>query len=84
MGHRKYLSYGHRLRHGRHDREFGQKKASRLPVRTTADFWKRRWRSVKRKEIPIKQAEVKAKSIFYKLPYYKVCISHISACITVH
>ena len=72
MGHRKYLPYGHRLRHPHHDRAYGRKKAGRPPVRTTVEYWRKRWRLVKTKEITIKQAGVKAKSIFHKLPYYKV------------
>lgn len=72
MGHRKYLPYGNKYRHPQHDRAYGKKNAGRPPVRTTAEFWWRRWQLVKSKEISKKDAGVKAKSIFYKLPYYKV------------
>lgn len=72
MGHRKYLPYNHKLCHPHHDRAFGKKRAGMLPVRTTTKYWWKRWKLVKSKEIPKKDAGVKARSIFYKLPYYKV------------
>lgn len=73
-GYRKYLPYGHRLRHPRYNATYGQKSAGQLPQkeRPNAQFWLHQLELVKDGKIDKKSAGVKRKSIFHLLPYYKV------------
>jgi hypothetical protein len=73
-GYRKYLPYDHRLRHPRYNATYGQKGARRLPERgrPSAQFWLDQLKFVKDGKLDGKVAGVKTRSIFHRLPYYKV------------
>jgi hypothetical protein len=73
-GYRKYLPYGHRLRHPRYNGNYGHKSAGRLPEkrRSSAQFWLDQLQLVKEKKLDKNRAGVKCRSILHGLLYYKV------------
>jgi hypothetical protein len=73
-GYRKYLPYGHRLRHPRYNRDYGHKSAGWLldKRRPSAQFWLEQLQLVKEKKLDQKSVGVKSRSILHGLPYYKV------------
>jgi hypothetical protein len=74
IGFRKYLPPKHPWRGSYYDQRYGGAKAGiRLFKRVNQQFWLQQWKKVsKDKSVPLKQSGMTGRSIFNRLPYYKV------------
>jgi hypothetical protein len=75
IGHRKYVPLKHRYRLNRHKSKFDGVSYLRVskPIRTSGKFWLKQWRKVAiERTLSLKDSGMKDKSIFFRLPYYKV------------
>lgn len=74
IGHRRFLPERHPWRDPQYDSLYPcNKRAERVPIRTTPKFWRDQWDKVVNGSVPLKDSGMKAYSIFYRLPYYEVC-----------